>query len=196
MSKIELRVRDLKSGDGSLKAFDDEAAACAWLAARPRFVDVVGTATLDLPREIEARLRAALRPLDAEEKAADRALQAAVEAVTRVRNEEAAKRDQLAAEALRAAAAKADPNRPMEVHFRYDQELTLTDPNDTRAITAEAREAVMAWVRERDEWVAGRGQVVGDAKVTVWPGPLPASAGGERAQGGSFIPVAAPEKRG
>jgi hypothetical protein len=82
----------------------------------------------------------------------------------------------------------------MDVHWRYDTGMKLQDPADPREITAEARDAVMAWIRERDEWVANRGQVVGDAKVTVWPGPIPASDNGERVKRGSFIPVTAPKK--
>jgi hypothetical protein len=39
--------------------------------------------------------------------------------------------------------------------------------------------------------VKDRGQVVGDAKVMVWPGPIPASDGGERVKRGTFIPVTA-----
>lgn len=194
MAKLELRVRDLKTGDGSLQAFDDEAAAAAWLGARPRFVEVLGVATLDLPSEVNARLKAALRPLDPEEREKERELEASLDAAARARNELKQKQEKESAAAHAAALAGADPDRPMEVHFRYDKDLELTDRADTRPITPAAREAVMAWVAERDEWVQGRGQVVGDAKVTVWPGPLPASAGGERVKAGTFVPVTAPAK--
>ena len=194
MSKLELRVRDLKTGDGSVVGFDDEAKAIAWLKARPPFTEVLGVATLELPSDVNARLKAALRPLDAEEKAAEIKLEADTQAAVAKRNEEAAKRDQATADAHRAALATADPNRPMEVHFRYDKELELTDRADPRLITPEARDAVMAWVRERDEWVKDRGQVVGDAKVLVYPGPLPAKVT-ERVKGGTFAPVTAAEQK-
>jgi hypothetical protein len=49
---------------------------------------------------------------------------------------------------------------------------------------------VLAWVHERTEWVTGRGQIVGEAKVTVYPGPVPPKA--ERIVVGSFVPVSAP----
>jgi hypothetical protein len=194
MSKLELRVRDLKTGDGSVQGFDGEAEALAWLEKRPRFVEVLGVATLELAADVNARLKGALRPLDAEEREAVQKLERDVAAAAAARDEEAAKREQATADAHRAALATADPNRPMEVHFRYDKELELTDAADKRLITAEAREAVMAWIRERDEWVKDRGQMVGDAKVVVYPGPLPAKAGGERVKGGTFIPVTAPAK--
>ena len=58
--------------------------------------------------------------------------------------------------------------------------------------TEEAKAAVRAWVEERMEWVASRGQTIGEAKVTVYPGPVPAKK--ERVVQGTFIPVTAPAK--
>lgn len=194
MASIDLRVRDLQSGVVSVKAFDGAAAAEAWLAERPRFTEVLGVATAGLDAAVNARLKAAMRPLDAEEKALEAKLEAESAAAAAERQAAQRAKEQAAAAAHRTAMASADPNRVMEVHWRYDREMELTDPSDARPIPDEARAAVLAWVRERDEWVAGRGQVVGDAKVTVWPGPLPASAGGERVKGGTFIPVTAPAK--
>jgi hypothetical protein len=190
MDKLVLRLRDLRTGDGSTETFGDEAAAVAWLRDRPRFIEVRGVATLDVPSEVNARLRAALRPLDPEEIEKEKELDAQLDAAARARNEEQQQKEKAASEAHRAAMATADPHRVMEVHFRYDKPLELTDAADKREITPEAREAVMAWVRERDEWVKDRGQVVGDAKVSVLPGPVP--SGAERVKGGSFIPVTAP----
>jgi hypothetical protein len=81
----------------------------------------------------------------------------------------------------------------MELLYRFNRpELSKTDPVDERPITDEAKDAVMAWVAERMEWVAGRGQTVGEAKVTVYPAALP--AGKERVVTGSFVPVTAPKK--
>ncbi len=194
MASIDLRVRDLQSGVVSVKAFDGAAAAEAWLTARPRFTEVLGVATAGLDAAVNARLKTAMRPLDDEEKALEAKLEAASAAAAAERQAAQRAKEQAAAAAHRTAMASADPNRVMEVHWRYDREMELTDPSDERAIPDEARAAVLAWVRERDEWVAGRGQVVGDAKVTVWPGPLPAAAGGERVKGGTFIPVTAPAK--
>ena len=45
-------------------------------------------------------------------------------------------------------------------------------------------------MQERGSWIRGRGQVVGEALVTVWPGQVP--SGSERVQsGGQFVPVSA-----
>ena len=192
MEKLTLRLRALESGDRSTLEFDDEAAATAWLRARPRFVEVLGVAHLDLDPALDARLRAALRPLDPEERERERELEARLDAEARAKNAEAQKHEAASAAAHRAATASADVDRPMEIHFRYDRDLEIADGADLRPITAEARAAVLEWVHERNQWVKDRGQVVGDAKVTVWPGPLPASAGGERVKAGTFIPVTAP----
>ena len=88
----------------------------------------------------------------------------------------------------------ADPKRAMEVRYRYDGSIAPVDPADTRPITDEMRAAIMAWVAERNEWVESRNQVVGEAKMTVWPGELP-KKGADRVQSGSFVPVSAPEKK-
>ena len=189
MGKLDLRVRDLNSGVSSLVSFDSEEAATAWLVARPKFIEVLGVATLGLDNDANNRLKASLRPLDPEEKALERRLEAAIDAVTREREEEKMRREREASEAHRAALRGADPNRIMEVHWTFNTEMTLVDPADERKIPDEAREAVVAWVRERDEWVKDRNQVVGDAKVMVWPGPVP--KGEERVKRGTFIPVTA-----
>ena len=109
------------------------------------------------------------------------------------RQVEEQKRTEVAEQAHAEAIRTADPNRPMEGHYTYNAELTPTDPADTRPISAEVKTAVLAWVAERNEWVESRNQVVGDAKVTVWPGTIP--KGQERVQRGTFVPVTAPAKK-
>jgi hypothetical protein len=193
MAKITLKLQNLRDGETSYQEFDDEAATLAYLRARPRFVDVLGVVFEGLTPEQNARLKEAKRPLDAEEHAAEEKLaeaaSKAAEAARALREREMA----AAQEKHREAMKNADPNRPMEVRYFYDKGLSHTNPEDDRAITDEAREAVLAWVAERNEWVEGRGQIVGEAKVTVWPGPIP-KKGADRVQGGSFIPCTAPPK--
>ena len=191
MGKLDLRVRDLNSGVSSLVSFDSEEAATTWLVARPKFIEVLGVATLEVDHASSNRLKASLRPLDPEEKLLERRLDAAIQAVTREREEEKNRLEREASDAHRVALRGADPNRLMEVHWTFNAEMTLTDLADERPISQEVKDAVLAWVRERDEWVKDRGQVVGDAKVTVWPGAIPASDGGERVKRGTFIPVTA-----
>jgi hypothetical protein len=195
MSVLDLRVRDLHTGVSSLQSLATEEAAVAWLAARPRFVEVLGVAVPNLDAAVNARLRTAMRPLDDEEKALMKKLDDAIEAVARERDDERRKKEQEAAAAHKQAMLTADPNRLMEVHWNYDTGFSLTDAADPRPITDDIKAAVLAWVRERDEWVENRGQIVGDAKVTLWPGPIPAADKDERVKRGTFIPVTAPPKK-
>src|SRR5690606_31860489 len=67
MAKIELRIRRLDEGDVLVAEFPDEESAEAWLRERPPFVEVLRMET-PVPVEIEARLRAAMRPLDERER--------------------------------------------------------------------------------------------------------------------------------
>lgn len=192
MDTIDLRVRDLNTGASTLQSFAGEGAACAWLTARPRFVEVLGVANVGIDREVDARLRAALRPLDADERALAQKLDGEHAAMLHDRQVADQKRVDAAEQAHRDSLRTADPGRPMEVHFTYNGTLCPSDPSDTRPISEEVKTAVMAWVHERDEWVASRNQVVGDAKVVVWPGAVP--KGEERVKRGTFIPVTAPKK--
>ena len=190
MIPVTLRVRDLGSGTGSVQTFDTIEAAVAWLGARPRDVEVLGVVFEGLTREDNDRMKAAMRPLDDDERAKAKALDERDSAARAALSEKRA-RDQT--QLADAQAAHADPNRPIELRYRYDREgLDKVDPRDEREITEAAQKAVLEWVSERMEWVASRGQTVGEAKVTVYLGDVPAKR--ERVVGGSFLPVTAPPK--
>ncbi len=195
MAKITLKLQDLTRGETSFKEFDDEEATAAFLRERPRFTDVLGVVFEGLTPEQNARLKGAMRPLDEEERAAEARLKAAAERAAEAAREVREKEVEVARAAHRESMKNADPNRAMEIRYLYNGGMALTDPEDPRPISDEAREAVLAWVAERNEWVEGRGQIVGEAKCTVWPGPLP-KKGADRVVGGSFIPVTAPPKNG
>lgn len=193
MAKITLKLQDLLKGTPSFREFDTEEETLAFLRERPRFTDVLGVVFEGLSPEQNARLKAANRPLDAEEKAAEAKIAEATEKAAELAAVKRRMEEEAAHAAHRNALKNADPNRPMEIRYRYDTGVALIDPADTRELTEEARAAVQAWVAERNEWVESRGQVVGEAKMTVWPGPLP-KPDADRVQGGSFVPVAAPAK--
>lgn len=193
--KIVLQIRELSDGSPSQQPFEDEEEAIRWLRERPRFKDVIGLASEHIPPQVDARLRAALRPLDEEERKMEQALEATREAEARTRAEKLM-RQQAADSAMATEAARhADPNRLLSVHWTFDRGMLPGDPADDRPVSDEVRQAVDAWIAERNEWVQGRGQVVGDARLQVWPGPLPAGAS-ERIESGTFVPVAAPPKDG
>ncbi len=192
--KFDLQLRDLKTGNTSRKTFESVDEAKAWLADRPRYTDVMGIASHHVPRETSDELRAAMKPLDDEEKALDDALREAREKAVEQAAQERARAE--AAEAARhmAAQASADPKRPMELRWTYKDGLSIADAADTREIPQVVREAVDAWVAERNTWVESRNQVVGDARLRAWPSDIPEGKGDERILSGTFIPVTAPKK--
>lgn len=188
MAKLDLRLRDLNTGDTVNAMFESEHDAEAWLADRPRFTQVLGVATHGLPEAIYKTLRAAVRPLDAEEDGLRRGLEERAEAAAR----EAAMQEQLLEELEmkrhREAMRTADPHRPMNIEWSVDGGMRIADPVDPREIPEVVRDAVLAWVAVRDGWMADREQRVGEANVTVWPGPVP--TGEERIHpGGQFFPA-------
>lgn len=192
-TKVMLRLRDLETGQAKLKELESVEHAIAFLRERPRMTEVLGVVFEGISREENDRMRASMRALDDDERARVTELDAA-ERKVREAQAEARRREAAAdAERQREAAKNAPVDRPMEIRFRFDEpELSKVDAHDDRPITEEARAAVMAWVEERMEWVASRGQTVGEAKVTVYPGPVPAKA--ERVVLGTFVPVTAPPK--
>jgi hypothetical protein len=195
MVPIKLRIRNLQSREVGVAAFETDAEALLWLNARPPFVEVMGMAgQTSVPIEVQERLRAAMRPLDADERIAEREMELAIEQedLERAKQERVREAEQQAKhqETMRTA----DPERLMEIHWRFDGEMRLTDTNDPRPITDAARDAVKAWIAEREEWVAGRGQTVGECTVKVWPGKMPAKEE-ERVKEGRFVPVSAEEKK-
>jgi hypothetical protein len=192
---IQLRIRNLQTHENSVVAFEAEPEAALWLKQRPRFVEVLGVAgQTAIPMDLQERLRAVLRPLDDDERLAVRALELEIEKKDLERQTEARKREIEAAQKHAEAMRTADPDRLMEIHWRFDKDMSLTDPVDPRAVTDAAREAVLAWIAERNEWVAGRGQCVGECTLKVWPGKMPAGAE-ERVKEGRFTPVSAEEAK-
>lgn len=191
MAPIDLRLRNLETGELLIASFENEIDAAFWLRDRPSMMQVLGVISETLDAAGHAVLKRASRPLDAEESAAAKRFDEEADRARQARAEEERRRAAEEAVAYREALRNADPNRPMEVAWSLDSGFERVDPADEREISAEVREAVLAWVRERDEWVADRGLVVGEATVTVWPGNLP--PGESRVQrGGTFSPVVRP----
>jgi hypothetical protein len=188
MSKLDLRVRNLENGEMFLATFENEVEACKWLMNRPRWMEVYGVATHGLAKEVYTLLRTAAKPLDEEEQGLAARLDAEAEAVAQKEEEESRRRDAEEIEAYKEAQRKADPNRPMLVRWQISDGFSHENPYDPREITAEAREAILAWVRERDGWVKDRGLVVGEAIVTVWPTTVP-EGDGRVHPGGQFFPT-------
>lgn len=191
---IQLRIRNLQSREVGVAAFETEAEALVWLKVRPRFVEVMGTAGgANVPTELQERLRAGMRPLDGDERAAEREMELAL-AKEDLEREKAARAHEVEAQTKHQEAMRtADPDRLMEIRWRFDSGMVVTDAYDARDIPDAAREAVLAWIGERDAWVAGRGQTVGECTVKVWPGTMPPGEG-QRIKEGRFVPVTAEKK--
>jgi hypothetical protein len=186
---IKLRIRNLKTQEVGVVEFEAEPGAALWLKDRPRYVEVIGVAgQTALPMDVQDRLRAIMRPLDEDERLVARELELAAEKRDLERQTEARRRELEDAQKHAETMRTGDPNRLMEIHWHFANGMKLSDPVDPRAITDEARQAVMAWIAERNEWVAGRGQCVGECTVKVWPGAMPAGAE-ERVKEGRFFPV-------
>jgi hypothetical protein len=193
--KIALKVRNLQTSEDGTVDFESVERAADWLRIRPPFIEVLGLATDGVSPEISNSLKAAMRPLSPEEKVLEQKLTAAHQAVLEKMAKERMEREKKELASMQAAHQNADPNRPMELSWTYDHGLVKGDPNDPRDITDEARAAVMAWVEERLEWVRDRNQIVGSAKLTVYPAKLPKPEA-DRVERGTFVPCAAPaEKR-
>lgn len=186
---IQLKIRDIRTGDAQVAEFESVADAETWLRERPRFVEVLGPARHGaIPSGDEMRLREAMRPLDEEERQAQaqQDLRSAEAIRKAMANEQQRMRQEM--EARREANRDADPNRPLVVSWERGKGMRNADPVDDREVTELARKAVLAWVAERDTWVHPRGQYLVNAQVVVWPGPLPAGTSEEeRVQpGGQF----------
>jgi hypothetical protein len=153
-------------------------------------IEGLGVATHGVDPALSLALKEAMRPLDEDELRA-RVVLLAVHDATQAEQERAARAAALAAaEEHRKAMREADPERPMTIHWTYDGGMHLADAADPREITVEARAALFAWIEERNEWVRGRGQIVGEVTLTLWPSKVP--SGEERVQQGTFLPVTAP----
>jgi hypothetical protein len=178
MATVELKIRRMETAEVLVAEFPDLDSALAWLVERPRFVEVLRMVTAVEP-EVEARMRASMRPLDEDERARQLELEAEAEAR---RVEERRRR---MAEAQPDAD---DPDRPMVIRFERARGLFQADDADGREIPAVVREAVLAWIGERDSWVRERGEHVAAASLTVWPGAIPGGNEADRIiPGGQFV---------
>jgi hypothetical protein len=185
---VQLKIRDLNSGKAQIAEFESIDDAVTWLAHRPRFVEVLGPALRDsIGAAEEQRLRAAMRPLDEEERAAMSKQDQRDAEVLRAAMAREQARAQAQLESLRELNRDADPNRPLHIVWERGHGCYNADPADPREVTELARKAVEAWVAERNTWVHRRGQYLVDAQLVVWPGPVPSGDEDDRIeQGGQF----------
>lgn len=193
MAPIDLRLRNLETTELLIASFESEVDAALWLRERPRMMEVLGVIAQSSDPALHQALRRALRPLDDDEAEVVQRLDEESERAYVQRQEDEARRAEEERLAHIEEMRTADPARPMQVRWSLTDGFSPVDPVDPREINADVQSAILAWVRERDTWVADRGQVVGEATLTVWPLTVP--PGEDRVQrGGRFSPVPAPAK--
>lgn len=184
MADFEVKVRNLKTGEMMVASMPDAATCIEWLKERPPFIEIVSVLSDCSPADSE-RMKEAMRPYDSVE----RELKARydVESAAKARAAYQKELDAIQQDQSQAVEdmAKLDPDRPMAVKYDCDAGLEVVD--DNREITEAARDACLAWVAERNEWVADKGQMIGEAHLEVWPNVVP--EGEERVrEGGRFFP--------
>jgi hypothetical protein len=184
MAHFEMKVRRMKTGETMIATLDSFEDALVFLRERPEFLEVVSVLS-DTSAADRGRLRDAMRPYTEEEQALKNEIAAKNDAaIAENMRREMSNAQRLAEKAMRDA-LEADPNRPMSVRWEIEEGYSHLDPNDPREITDAVKEAIQAWVAERNTWIADRGQYVGEATVNVYPMDPP--DGGERVlAGGQF----------
>jgi hypothetical protein len=186
--RVQLKIRDLQTGQAQIAEFESVDDAVTWLGHRPRFVEVLGPPQRSsITPADEQRMRTAMRALDDDERAAVAAqdLRDAEALRSALAREQARAEEQI--EALRERQRDADPNRPMQIVWERGAGCRNADPADPREVNETVRAAVEAWVAERNSWVHPRGQYLVDAHLLVWPGPVPGGDEADRIEaGGQF----------
>jgi hypothetical protein len=192
---FQIKVLNLDTDEtliATLDSFDD---AVRFLQERPPMMEILTVISDVSPAEMR-KLKEAMRPYDAEEKTvlARRAEMRAE--MVRGEQEAEQRRAQEAAEAERLRASSSDPDRPVKVRWTLDEGFSAGDAFDDRPLTDTIKDAVTAWVAERNEWVKSRGQFVAECDVEVWPNEVPQTGDGTRVlRGGSFIPRLKEDRR-
>lgn len=186
MSSIELRIRKMQSGETVIAEFESVDDCRIWLKDRPQFIEVLGVSGGDVPHSVQDELRNVMRPLDDEERVFEAQAEAKYQAELEAFAKKEEERRAAELEAYKESMKTADPSRPLPATWSREEGVKVADPYDPREVTEAARDAVIAWVRERDTWVEKRNQVVDTATVQVYPLELPADAESRVLHGGQF----------
>jgi len=185
MSDFEVKVRNLETGEMLVAGMPDAESCIQWLEERPKNIEIVSVLSDCSPAD-SRRMKEAMRPYDEDElklkaKFDEESMKAAAEQYGREMQQ---------MEALQEASkdeSELDPNRPISVKYEVDEGLVVVD--DSRELTEAAKKACLAWVEERNAWVADKDQIIGEAHLEVWPNEVP---GGDEAnrvlEGGRFFP--------
>ncbi|MEM9189819.1 MAG: hypothetical protein AAGF12_11625 [Myxococcota bacterium] len=186
MAEFQIKVRKMDTGEALVATLDSFEDAITFVTDRPEFMEILGVIS-DASASEHRRLKEAMRPYSEEETTLRKKLEAEHLKSVREMMEKQQRLDALAQEKARREAAAADPNRPMEVLWDALDGYSLADAFDPREIPDVVKDAIAAWVAERNGWIEAKGQIVGEARIAVYPGPIP--DGEERIlEGGQFTP--------
>jgi hypothetical protein len=169
---FQIKVRNLETDETLIATLDSYEDALKFLADRPHLMEVI-TVLSDVSPVMMSEMKEAMRPYDEEEKAklAGRA-SALVDALKKQREDEEA-RAKAEEERARAESKSLDPKRPQKVRWSLDDGFASNDPFDHRTVGAQAQARVTEWIKERNGWVADRGQIVAECEVEVYPEEIP-----------------------
>lgn len=171
MPQIELEIRDITTGERRIACLQSEADAMTWLSERPSMVEVLRVVNVHtLPDGLEARLRGCMRPMSPDEVAAKDARYR--EEMGQIHRDTEAMNRQAWADAT-GHAEHGPASGTMKLVWSENDGLHHADADDDRPIPAIVREAVDAWIAERNGWLHPRRQHVGGAMLEVWPAEVP-----------------------
>lgn len=190
---VGLRIKRIDTQESMIAEFESLEDAKTWVAERPDMVEVLGVVDPKATGEAVFReIRDATRPLDAAEVAGRH--EARETALAQMR--EADKRESaptgLSGRMQPAAPEPApDPSSLPEgesgavMVIRWQKRAPMANVADRRPIPAEVREAVDAWIIERNTWLHPKRTHVGRADLRVQPGEMSEAEEAERIDAGA-----------
>ncbi|MGH1344286.1 MAG: hypothetical protein ACRBN8_22195 [Nannocystales bacterium] len=190
---VGLKIKRIDTQESLIAEFESLEDAKTWVAQRPEMVEVLGVVDPKAVGEAAFReLRDATRPLDAEELAGREQARETLLAQMREADER-----ESAPRGLAGRMGQTPPEPPPDpsslpgapasavMVIRWQQGASMANIVDNRPIPSEVREAVEAWVSERNKWLHAKRTHVGRAELRVRPGELSANDAGERVEPGA-----------
>ncbi len=190
---VGLRIKRLETQESLIAEFESFEDAMTWVAERPDMVEVLGVVDPKaLGENAFYKLRDATRPLDPAELAMRDKAREALRAQMREADERESAPTGLAGR-MRWAPPEPAPDplslpeaEPGEVMvIRWQKGAPMANIADSRPIPPEVRQAVDAWIAERNQWLHPKRTHVGRAELRVRPGELPESEQDERVEMGA-----------
>ena len=190
---VGLRIKRIDTQESLIAEFESLDDVMMWVAERPDMIEVLGVVDPKALGETAFyKLRDATRPLDAAELAKRDEAREALRAQIREADERESAPTGLAGRMRLAPPEPApDPSslpeaEPGEVMvIRWQKGAPIANIADRRPIPPEVRQAVDAWVTERNKWLHPKRTHVARAELRVRPGELAEGEEAERIETGA-----------